>query len=248
MEGHHGTAGANALDCLRDPLAPLRLCFTRGAAKVPLLPGLPTQRGWLDLGLAAGHILALAAFLLAPGLELGLLRAAVALLAANCVLDRAAYLGCLGFNHFPILLVLAWSEDPRFWLPGCQAVQVAQLFWAGLAKLGPWFHSGAIVSGMVGNSLLAPAPLRRAMFRDVPAGDLRPSRLAAALALFGTVTEVAAPVLAVWPGEGALPAQLRNYDSFNFPSSFYHQIFKTRPVRGRAARSSHYIFNFPSSF
>ena len=91
MEGHHGTAGANALDCLRDPLAPLRLRFTRGAAKVPLLPGLPTQRGWLDLGLAAGHILTLAAFLLAPGLELGLLRAAVALLAANCVLDRAAY-------------------------------------------------------------------------------------------------------------------------------------------------------------
>jgi hypothetical protein len=86
---------------------------------------------------------------------------------------------------------------------------VAQLFWAGLAKLGPWFHSGAIVSGMVGNSLLVPAPLRRAMFHDIPAGDLRPSRLAAALALFGTVTEVAAPVLAVWPGEGALPAQLR---------------------------------------
>ena len=63
---------------------------------------------------------------------------------------------------------------------------MAQLFWAGLAKLGPWFHSGAIVSGMVGNSLLAPASLRRAMFHDIPAGNLRPSRLAAALALFGT--------------------------------------------------------------
>ena len=47
------------------------------------------------------------------------------------------------------------------------------------------------------------------MFRDIPRGDLRPSRLAAALALFGTVAEVAAPVLAVWPGEGTLPVQLR---------------------------------------
>jgi hypothetical protein len=32
--------------------------------------------------------------------------------------------GCLGFNHFPILLALAWCEDPRLWLPACQAVQV----------------------------------------------------------------------------------------------------------------------------
>ena len=211
MEGHHGTSATNALACLRDPFAPLRLRFTVGAVKNPLLPGLPMRRGVLDVLLTAGHIATLAAFLLAPGFHLGLLRLAVALLTLGCVLDRAVYCGCLGFHFYPMLLALAWAGDapPQTWLALCQAVQLPQLFWAGVAKEGPWFRSGAIVSAMVGNGLLVPGVLRRAMFRDHAGGDLRPSRWARLLAELGVLTEIAAPVMAVWPGTGAEAAVLR---------------------------------------
>ena len=58
-------------------------------------------------------------------------------------------------------------------------------------------------------SPLWPQAVRRAMFKDIPACDFRPSLLATVLAHLGTVTEIVAPLAAVCPGGGPVPEALR---------------------------------------
>jgi hypothetical protein len=141
----------DALASLRDPFSLLRIRFTPGAIKNPLLPGLPMQRGYVDIALSAGYIVAMLAFLLSPvGAHFALFRAAVAMLTIGSILDRSTHAYALGFHYFPVLVTVAWAgNDPAVLIPALQAVQVAELVFAGISKLGRWFPP--IVSQMIGN-------------------------------------------------------------------------------------------------
>jgi hypothetical protein len=79
-------------------------------------------------------------------------------------------------------------------------VWVAIWFWAATSKLNR--HFPTVIAVMLTNSPFVPDALQQRLFRGYP-DDLRPSRLAAALAHFGTVVEYGFPMVLLASGGGA---------------------------------------------
>lgn len=182
------------------------LYFLRpGTTKLPLLPGLPVlggiRRTALDALLYLGLLGATLAALVAPAPTAPALAAVVALLAVLGVSDKTVFLAARAEHLGLTALIMLLMHD---WIPGARAVMLALWFWAGVSKLNP--HFPAVVCVMISNNpLLRSAWLRRQMYRDHP-NDLRPSRLATALAHVGTALELGVPLAFLLTPTGAAPA------------------------------------------
>ncbi len=190
---------------VRLPPWPDRVPFTRG-----------TRRTWLDAGLYAGVLLAGLYLLFAAGAgssPVGLsggnaadvvaipagrlptegIALLLGLLALLGLRDKVSFLGARPEIYATMLAVGLFSPDQ--WIV---AWQFTFLFiWWGAASSKLNRHFPFVVSVMISNApLVGPKALKRRLWRDYPE-DMRPSRLSAALAHFGTVQEFGWPLLLI---------------------------------------------------
>jgi len=172
-----------------------------GTTKVPLWPGLPIlggdRRTVLDVALYLAHYAFLGRALMAPAVTPELVAPTLVLLPLLGLADKTVFLAARA-DHFGV--ALACLLFPRDWIAGEKVLWAAVWLWAATSKLNRHFPS--VVAVMQSNSpLTAPFPaLRHRFFRSFP-DDLRPSRLAHALAHGGTVVELVFPV-ALLLGDG----------------------------------------------
>jgi hypothetical protein len=183
------------------------LYFLRpGTTKLPFFPGAPiaggVRRGPLEVLLYLALVAALTAALLAPVPPPPLLIAIVALVPALGLCDRTIFLAVRAEHYWVTVACFAFAGN---WIAGAQAVQLALWFWAGVSKLN--HHFPAVVCVMTSNSPVTRfAWIRKRMYRSYPE-DLRPSRLATAMAHAGTFLELGIPIvfLLAWAlGPGSL--------------------------------------------
>jgi hypothetical protein len=169
--------------------------------KVPLTKG--STRTLLDVGLYAG-VLAAGVFLLAStGVDAGggsagkLAPAGIAVLLALLALlglrDKVSFLGARPEIYATILAVGLFPVE--HWIV---AWQFCLLFiWWGAASSKLNHHFPFVVSTMMSNApLIQSRAFKRRLWRDYPE-DMRPSRMAAGIAHFGTVQEFLWPLLLI---------------------------------------------------
>jgi hypothetical protein len=126
-----------------------------------------------------------------------ILAAIVALLG---IADKTIFLAARAEHYWVTIVCLAFSPQ---WIAGAKAVQLALWFWAGFSKLN--HHFPTVVCVMTSNGPFTRFRwLRKRMYRDYP-NDLRPSRLATAMAHAGTVLELGVPVAFVLTPLGTPP-------------------------------------------
>ncbi len=177
------------------------LYFLRpGTTKLPLFPALPlfggTRRTWFDVALYLALIAASLRALMAPQLTTALLVPIAVLVPLLGLADRTIFLAVRAEHYWTTTLCFLFAGN---WIAGAKAVQLALWFFAGFSKLNHHFPS--VVGVMTSNSPFARSDwLRRLMYRAVP-GDLRPSKLAAAAGHFGTLIEMAIPIV-LWLSPG----------------------------------------------
>ena len=175
------------------------LYFLRpGTTKLPLFPALPlfggTRRTWFDVALYLALIGASLRALVASEPTIALLVPIAVLVPLLALADRTIFLAVRPEHFWTTTLCFLFAGN---WIAGAKAVQLALWFFAGFSKLNHHFPS--VVGVMTSNSPFARfAWLRRSMYREFP-GDLRPSRLAAVAGHFGTLLEMAIPVV-LWFG------------------------------------------------
>jgi uncharacterized membrane protein YkgB len=182
---------------------------------VPLTSG--DRRTWLDVGMYAALLISVAVALLSPGVHSDslsrampantsglvdprLLIAPIALLVLIGLRDKIVFLAARGEQYLPALVIFAV-------LPFVDMIIALKLLivvvWvgAGVSKFGK--HFANVIPPMVSNSPAMPFKwLKRAHYRDFPR-DLRPSRVADAMAhIAGTTVEIIAPLTLLfspWP-------------------------------------------------
>jgi hypothetical protein len=161
-----------------------------GTTKLPLIAKLGHRRTTLDV-LVYASLLAVAVWTLAsPAPSREQCIALLALLAVLGVTDKTIFLAARSEHYGTTLLVFVLAPS---WIAGAQAVQLALWFWAGFSKLN--HHFPTVVGVMNSNSPFVPGTWwKRRMYRDFPE-DMRPSRLAGALAHGGTALEFAVPLV-----------------------------------------------------
>jgi hypothetical protein len=118
----------------------------------------------------------------------------VAVLAVLGLRDKTVFLAARAEHYWSMLIVFALADgDLAAMFGGAMVVQLAIWWGAASSKLNHHFPN--VVTIMVSNSPVMVVPaVKRAMYRDFP-DDLRPSRLAAALAHGGTVVEFLFPLV-----------------------------------------------------
>jgi len=175
---------------IRLPPWPDRIPFTAGNRRTPL-----------DVALY-GAVVGAAIFLLAAsgeesaGLEAGRLPPeGIALLLGLLILlgfrDKVSFLGARPEIYGPMLAVGLFPVDQ--WIPAWQFIFVFIWWGAAASKLN--HHFPFVVSVMISNAPWNRSKaLKRRLWRDYPE-DMRPSRLSAAIAHFGTVQEFTWPLL-----------------------------------------------------
>src|SRR6185503_16269297 len=164
-----------------------------GTTKLAPFPSLPifggTTRTWLDVVLYAALVLSLVRALVQPAITAGHLLPIVVLLPLCGLGDKTILLAARVEHHFAMIVCFLLAGN---WIAACKWVQLAIWFWAGVSKLTSAF--GYVVPIMTANNpLLKSAGLRRRLFVSYP-DDLRPSRLAKAMAHAGTFLEFATPL------------------------------------------------------
>jgi hypothetical protein len=175
-----------------------------GTTKLPLFPRLPVlgghRRSLLDAALYLALVSLITALLVSPATDRSLMVAVAILVPILGVADRTVFLALRAEHYWTTAVCLAAGGN---WIAGAKAVQLALWFWAGFSKLN--HHFPHVVCVMVSNSpLLRFRWLRRRMYRAAP-DDLRPSRLAVAMAHAGTALELGVPlILLVAPGGPSL--------------------------------------------
>ena len=169
--------------------------------RVPFTAG--TRRTWLDVGLyaavlASGFYLLFAPGVNAAGTEAGRMAPAgiavlLALLALLGLRDKVSFLGARPEIYATMLAVGLFS--PTGWIVAWQFIFL--FIWWGAASSKLNRHFPFVVSVMISNApLIGPKALKRKLWRDYPE-DMRPSRLSAGLAHFGTVQEFGWPLLLI---------------------------------------------------
>ncbi len=169
------------------------LYFLRpGTTKLPLVPGLPvlgrSTRSWVDVVLNVALYGLLLRGLLAPEIGAAQVVPVVVVLVLVGLADKTAFLATRPDHYLIVLIAFAFTD----WLPATKLIWVAIWWWAATSKLNRHFPS--VVAVMVSNSpTIRSRTFKRAMYRRFP-DDLRPSRLAAAMAHGGTVIEYLFPL------------------------------------------------------
>ena len=170
------------------------LYFLRpGTTKLPLFAGLPVLGGRtrtvLDVLLYAALVVASVRALVAPGPGFEHFVPLVALIVVLGVSDKTIFLAARAEHYWVVIVCFAFAGS---WIAGAKAVQIALWFWAGVSKLN--HHFPTVVCVMTSNGPLTRWPwLRRRMYREYPT-DLRPSRLASAMAHGGAALEFGVPL------------------------------------------------------
>jgi hypothetical protein len=167
--------------------------------RVPFTAG--TRRTWLDVALYAAVLVTGIYLLFAPGIDAGseagrMSPAGIAVLLALLGLlgfrDKVSFLAArpeiyatmLAVGLFTMEVVVAWQFIFLF-------------IWWGAASSKLNRHFPFVVSVMISNApLVGSKALKRKLWRDYPE-DMRPSRLSAGLAHFGTVQEFGWPLLLI---------------------------------------------------
>jgi hypothetical protein len=169
--------------------------------RVPLTAG--SRRTALDVALYAAVLASGLYLLLAPGVDAAGLQAGrldpagiavlLGLLFVLGLRDKVSFLGARPEIYGTMLAVGLFPFGQ--WIV---AWQFAFLFiWWGAASSKLNRHFPFVVSVMISNApLVGPKALKRRLWRDYPE-DMRPSRLAAGLAHFGTVQEFGWPLLLI---------------------------------------------------
>jgi hypothetical protein len=175
------------------PVGGLLYFLRPGTTKLPLLPRLPLlggrTRSLLDVVLYAALLVACLRALVAPAPGYWHYVPIVLLLPLLGLMDRTIFLAARAEHYWVTALCFAFGGS---WIAGAKAVQLALWFWAGVSKLNHHFPS--VVAVMTSNGpLTRPLWLRRRMYRQYP-HDLRPSRLAEAMAHAGTAFELGVPI------------------------------------------------------
>jgi hypothetical protein len=182
-------------------LRPGRIRLPPWPDKVPFTEG--TRRTLLDVALYAG-VLASAVFLLAAsgqdaaGLEAGRLPPeGIACLLGLLILlglrDKVSFLGARPEIYGTMLAVGLFPVDQ--WIVAWQFIFV--FIWWGAASSKLNHHFPFVVSTMISNAPWNRSRrFKRRLWRDYPE-DMRPSRLSAAIAHFGTVQEFTWPLLLI---------------------------------------------------
>ncbi len=177
---------------VRLPPWPDRVPFTRGS-----------RRGAIDVALYAAVVGVGIYLLLAPGVDAAGLEAGkmppagiavlLGLLALLGLRDKVSFLGARPEIYATMLAVGLFSVDQ--WIVAWQFVFL--FIWWGAASSKLNRHFPFVVSVMISNApLVGPKALKRKLWRDYPE-DMRPSRLSAGLAHFGTVQEFGWPLLLI---------------------------------------------------
>jgi hypothetical protein len=175
------------------------LYFLRpGTTKLALFPGLPIlggiQRTWLDVALHAANALFLVRALIAPDLTPALLVPNLILIPLLGIMDKTAFLAARG-EHYYVALVCLWAASgDDLWISACKVIWVAIWFWAATSKLNRHFPS--VIMVMMNNGPFFPKWLKRRLFESYP-DDLRPSKMAAAMAHAGAFTEYMIPLVLI---------------------------------------------------
>jgi hypothetical protein len=173
------------------------LYFLRpGTTKLPLFVTAPVlggiRRSWFDVALYAALVGALLVALVAPVPPRSVLIAIAAMIPLLGLCDRTIFLALRAEHYWITIGCFAFAGN---WIAGAMAVQLALWFWAGISKLN--HHFPAVVCVMTSNSPVLRFPwLLRRMYRHFP-DDLRPSRLATAMAHAGTALELGIPIVLV---------------------------------------------------
>jgi hypothetical protein len=176
---------------VRLPPWPDKIPLTKGSARTPI-----------DVLLYAG-VLGSAVFLLAAsgvdaaGTSAGKLPpAGIAVLFGFLALlglrDKVSFLGSRPEIYCTLLAVGLFPIDQ--WIVAWQFIFL--FIWWGAASSKLNSHFPFVVSTMMSNAPLIPRELKRRLWRDHP-DDMRPSRLAAGIAHFGTVQEFFWPLLLI---------------------------------------------------
>jgi Transmembrane protein of unknown function (DUF3556) len=169
--------------------------------RVPFTAG--TRRTALDVALyaaviATGLYLLFAAGTNVAGTEAGRMSPGgiavlLALLGLLGLRDKVSFLGSRPEIYGTMLAVGLFSVDQ--WVVAWQFVFL--FIWWGAASSKLNRHFPFVVSAMISNApLVGPKALKRKLWRDYP-DDMRPSRLSAGLAHFGTVQEFGWPLLLI---------------------------------------------------
>jgi hypothetical protein len=191
----------------RPPIGGVLYFLRPGTTKLPLVPGLPVvggiRRTWLDVTLYAANLLVLLRALVAPAVTPALLVPSAVLIPFLGVTDKTLFLAARGEHYWVALVCLAAAGAGAPWIPACKVLWCAIWFWAATSKLNHHFPS--VIMVMVNNGPFAPRWLKRRLFVSYP-DDLRPSRLAAAMAHTGTATEYLIPVVLLASGSPAVTA------------------------------------------
>jgi hypothetical protein len=200
------------------------LYFLRpGTTKLPLFPRLPvlggSRRSPLDCALYLAIVSLLVATLMAATVDRSLIIAIAILVPIAGAADRTIFLALRAEHYWTTAICLAAGGS---WIAGAMAVQLALWFWAGVSKLN--HHFPHVVCVMTSNSpIVRSARMRRRLYRRPP-DDLRPSRLAVAMAHAGTALELAVPLVFLFsPGGTSLEVGivlmllLHGFITFNVP-------------------------------
>jgi hypothetical protein len=167
--------------------------------KVPLTAG--SRRTAFDVALYAGVLASGVYLLAAPGVDAGglaagrLAPAGIAVLLGFLALlglrDKVSFLGARPEIYATMLAVCLFPVSQ--WIVAWQFVFI--FIWWGAASSKLNRHFPFVVSVMISNApLVGPKSLKRRLWRNYP-DDMRPSRLAANIAHFGTVQEFGWPLL-----------------------------------------------------
>jgi hypothetical protein len=169
-----------------------------GTTKLPLFPGLPVlggiRRSPLDVALYAANQLFLLRALLAPEVTPALMLPSAILIPLLGVTDKTLFLAARAEHYWVALVCLVAAHANALWLSACKGVWCAIWFWAATSKLNHHFPS--VIMVMMNNGPFFPGWLKKRLFVSYP-DDLRPSRMAAAMAHSGTFTEYMIPVALV---------------------------------------------------
>jgi hypothetical protein len=169
-----------------------------GTTKLALFRGAPLigsdTRTWLDVVLYGATQLCLLRALVASDVGPGLLYPIVFLIPAMAILDKTLYLVCRAEHYFVVLVFMALAPTDELWIAGAKLTWCFIWFWAATSKLNQHFPS--VIMFMMNNGPFFPKVLKKKLFTRFP-DDLRPSRLAAIMAHFGTVTEYSIPVILI---------------------------------------------------
>ncbi len=160
-----------------------------GTTKLPLFPRIPVfggvRRTWLDVALYAANQLLLLRALVSPEITPELLLPSCLLIPLLGITDTTLFLAARAEHYWVALVCLFAASQDALWIPACKVVWCAIWFWAATSKLN--HHFASVIQVMMNNGPFFPKALKKRLFVSYP-DDLRPSRMAARMATFGTLT------------------------------------------------------------